>query len=61
MHPPTWPALLLSRRPELMERARSIAKLEPSGQRIRIHGDYHLGQTLRTAPDDCARTAAAIL
>ncbi len=42
-------ALLLSRRPELLERTRSIAKLEPSGQRIRIHGDYHLGQTLRTA------------
>ena len=42
------PALLLSRRPELMRRARSIAALAPSGQRIRIHGDYHLGQTLRT-------------
>ncbi len=41
--------LLLSRRPELIRRARSIAALEPSGQRIRIHGDYHLGQTLRTA------------
>ncbi len=40
--------LLLSRRPELIRRARSIAALEPSGQRIRIHGDYHLGQTLRT-------------
>jgi len=42
-------ALLLSRRLELLERARAIAKLEPSGQRIRIHGDFHLGQTLRTA------------
>ncbi len=42
-------ALLLSRRPELILRARSIAALAPSGQRIRIHGDYHLGQTLRTA------------
>ena len=38
-------ALLLSRRPELILRARSIAALAPSGQRIRIHGDYHLGQT----------------
>ena len=38
--------LLLSRRPELIRRARSIAALESSGQRIRIHGDYHLGQTL---------------
>jgi maltose alpha-D-glucosyltransferase/alpha-amylase len=40
--------LLLSRRPDLIRRARSIAAMEPSGQRIRIHGDYHLGQTLRT-------------
>ena len=41
--------LLLSRRPDLIRRARSIAALAASGQRIRIHGDYHLGQTLRTA------------
>ena len=40
--------LLLSRRSELLNRARGIASLEPAGQRIRIHGDYHLGQTLRT-------------
>ena len=43
--------LLLSRRPELIRRARSIATLESFGQRIRIHGDYHLGQTLRTVAD----------
>jgi maltose alpha-D-glucosyltransferase / alpha-amylase len=42
-------ALLLSRRRDLLARARAIAELSPSGQRIRIHGDYHLGQTLRTA------------
>ena len=41
--------LLLSRRKELIAKARSLAALDPSGQRIRIHGDYHLGQTLRTA------------
>jgi maltose alpha-D-glucosyltransferase/alpha-amylase len=39
--------LLLSRRPDLMARARSLAALAAGGQRIRIHGDYHLGQTLR--------------
>jgi maltose alpha-D-glucosyltransferase/alpha-amylase len=41
--------LLLSRRPELIHRARSIQTVATSGQRIRIHGDYHLGQTLRIA------------
>jgi maltose alpha-D-glucosyltransferase/alpha-amylase len=42
-------ALLLARRPELMERARRITSVKSAGQRIRIHGDYHLGQTLRVA------------
>ena len=42
-------ALLLSRRRELLARARAITQGEPAGKRIRIHGDYHLGQTLRTA------------
>jgi len=41
-------ALLLSRRVELLGRARAITSVEAAGQRIRIHGDYHLGQTLRT-------------
>jgi len=41
-------ALLLSRRRAMLERARAIADGEAAGQRIRIHGDYHLGQTLRT-------------
>jgi maltose alpha-D-glucosyltransferase/alpha-amylase len=39
----------LWRRGELIERSRSIAQLPPAGKRIRIHGDYHLGQTLRVA------------
>ncbi|MGC1462357.1 MAG: maltose alpha-D-glucosyltransferase [Terracidiphilus sp.] len=41
-------ALVLSRRADLLSRAQGIANVKASGQRIRIHGDYHLGQTLRT-------------
>ena len=41
-------ALLLSRRVELLGRGRAIIDVMAGGQRIRIHGDYHLGQTLRT-------------
>jgi maltose alpha-D-glucosyltransferase/alpha-amylase len=41
-------ALLLSRRIELFARANAIAAPTTAGQRIRIHGDYHLGQILRT-------------
>ncbi|HXE63621.1 MAG TPA: maltose alpha-D-glucosyltransferase [Bryobacteraceae bacterium] len=43
--------LLLSRRRELLERARSVAGLRTAGMRIRIHGDYHLGQVLRVAKE----------
>jgi maltose alpha-D-glucosyltransferase / alpha-amylase len=44
-------AQLLARRRELLARARSIASDRAAGKKIRIHGDYHLGQTLRTASD----------
>ena len=44
-------ALLLSRRRELIARAHAIERVEAAGKRIRIHGDYHLGQTLRTGGD----------
>jgi maltose alpha-D-glucosyltransferase/alpha-amylase len=40
-------ALLLSRRIDLFARANAITASTAAGQRIRIHGDYHLGQTLR--------------
>jgi maltose alpha-D-glucosyltransferase/alpha-amylase len=41
--------LLLSRRLNLFARAHAITEASAAGQRIRIHGDYHLGQTLRTS------------
>jgi maltose alpha-D-glucosyltransferase / alpha-amylase len=46
-------ALILSRRIELFTRAFAITEIPPAeaGQRIRIHGDYHLGQLLRARGD----------
>src|SRR5262249_10648676 len=35
------------RRESLADRAKTLATLAPSGQRIRIHGDLHLGQVLK--------------
>jgi maltose alpha-D-glucosyltransferase/alpha-amylase len=48
-------ALLLSRRIKLYARANAITAGAASGQRIRIHGDFHLGQTLRTGSADGER------
>lgn len=42
---------LENRREALVERAKKLAHIEPSGQKIRIHGDYHLGQVLRVNDD----------
>ncbi|HUH64201.1 MAG TPA: maltose alpha-D-glucosyltransferase [Terracidiphilus sp.] len=42
-------ALLLSRRLDLLSRAHAITGIAAAGRRIRIHGDYHLGQTLRVS------------
>ena len=40
-------ALLLSRRIDLFACANAITAAPAAGERIRIHGDYHLGQILR--------------
>ncbi len=39
---------LLSKRSALVEEVHDLAHLEPSGKKIRLHGDLHLGQVLRT-------------
>jgi maltose alpha-D-glucosyltransferase/alpha-amylase len=52
-------ALLLSLRRELLDRARNLAAGDAGGKRIRIHGDYHLGQTLRVAGESGQGPSAA--
>ncbi|HET8773433.1 MAG TPA: maltose alpha-D-glucosyltransferase [Thermoanaerobaculia bacterium] len=42
---------LLGREPELHERVRRVLEGRIDAQRIRIHGDYHLGQVLYTGND----------
>jgi len=42
---------LMERQDALTERAKSLASLTPSGQKIRQHGDLHLGQALWTGND----------
>jgi maltokinase len=39
---------LAERRDEFVERIGKLAHAEPSGMKIRLHGDLHLGQTLRS-------------
>ena len=42
---------LADRQDALTERAKALASLTPSGQKIRQHGDLHLGQALWTGDD----------
>jgi maltose alpha-D-glucosyltransferase/alpha-amylase len=42
---------LLSQRPAILSRFDALTATADAGMRIRIHGDYHLGQVLRTEED----------
>jgi len=42
---------VLALRDRLLERMGACARVEPQGMKIRIHGDYHLGQVLLTRND----------
>jgi maltose alpha-D-glucosyltransferase/alpha-amylase len=44
-------ALMLSRRSRALGALEATSQLASAGQRIRIHGDYHLGQVLRVKTD----------
>lgn len=43
--------LVLSRRTALLERFSQLTAVQDAGAKIRVHGDYHLGQVLRSKGD----------
>jgi maltose alpha-D-glucosyltransferase/alpha-amylase len=43
--------LVLARRRKILEALRALSEKRPGGQRLRVHGDYHLGQVLRVGND----------
>ncbi|MGH9672451.1 MAG: maltose alpha-D-glucosyltransferase, partial [Bryobacteraceae bacterium] len=45
--------LLLSRRRALLDRFRGLEQMDTGIVKIRVHGDYHLGQVLRVEHDYC--------
>jgi maltose alpha-D-glucosyltransferase/alpha-amylase len=44
-------AKVLEREPEVLQRVHSIVERKIAAKRIRIHGDFHLGQVLYTGKD----------
>jgi maltose alpha-D-glucosyltransferase/alpha-amylase len=42
---------VLALQPEILKRLRTVADQRLSGMRVRVHGDYHLGQVLHTGKD----------
>jgi len=42
---------LAALRPDILKRLRAVADLRITGMRLRVHGDYHLGQVLHTGKD----------
>jgi len=44
-------SLALSMRSRVLQRVEALADITPAGARIRVHGDYHLGQVLRVGTD----------